>query len=246
MRGRTRRLNRLPPCHHQLMRDDLEGRHVVVTGAAGGLGPAVVEALLAAGATCHLPQRGRDGARPDGRRVIAPGVDLTDEAAVRAFYDSRPPLWASIHVAGGFKAAPILDTTLADLRGQLEMNLTTAFLCCRESARNMRAGGHGGRIVNVGSRAAAVPAGGAVAYTIAKAGVSALTQALADELGADGILVNAVVPSIIDTPANRAAMPAADHARWPKPEEIAAAIAWLVSPVSSLTSGALVPVYGRA
>jgi NAD(P)-dependent dehydrogenase (short-subunit alcohol dehydrogenase family) len=110
----------------------------------------------------------------------------------------------------------------------------------------MRAAGKGGRIANVSSRAAAVPAGGAIAYTISKAGVAALTQALADELRGDGILVNAVVPSIIDTPANRAAMPAADHARWPKPPEIAATLTWLISPANVLTWGALVPVYGRA
>jgi NAD(P)-dependent dehydrogenase (short-subunit alcohol dehydrogenase family) len=230
------------------MSTDLEGRHVVVTGASGGLGPAVVEALLAAGATCHLPLHGRAEGEPRDARVIAAGgVDLTDEASVRAFYASRPPLWGSIHVAGGFRAAPVLDTSLADLRGQLDLNLVTAFLCCREAARNMRAaGGSGGRIVNVSSRAAVAPAGGMIAYTVAKAAVAALTQALADELRGDGILVNAVAPSIIDTPANRAAMPAANHALWPKPAEIASAIAWLASPDNRLTSGALVPVYGRA
>ena len=220
---------------------------MVVTGAAGGVGPAVVDIFLAAGATCHLPLLGRaDGARTDARIVAAGGIDLTNEDAVRSFYAARPPLWASVHLAGGFRAGPILETSLAELRAQIDQNLTTAFLCCREAARNMRAGGQGGRIVNVGSRAAAAPAGGSVAYTVAKAGVATLTQVAADELRGEGILVNAVLPSIIDTPANRAAMPGADYARWPKPAEIAAAIAWLIAPANSLTSGALVPVYGRA
>jgi NAD(P)-dependent dehydrogenase (short-subunit alcohol dehydrogenase family) len=229
------------------MGNQLQGRHVVVTGAAGGLGPAVVDLLLDAGATCHLPLRGSGDAPPRNDRLVAVnGVDLTNEEAVRAFYAERPPLWASVHVAGGFRAGPALETTLADLRGQLDLNLVTAFLCCREAARNMRATKRGGRIVNVGSRAAVSPAGGTIAYTIAKTAVVALTEALADELRAEEILVNAVLPSIIDTPSNRTAMPGADHARWPKPADIARAIGWLISPDNALTSGALLPVYGRA
>jgi NAD(P)-dependent dehydrogenase (short-subunit alcohol dehydrogenase family) len=228
---------------------DFAGRHVVVTGAAGALGSAVIDVLLAAGAVCHVPLRG-DAARlrSDDRVIPAPGVDLTDEAAVVAFYAAGPPPWASIHLAGGFAAAAAVDTSLGDLRAELDRNLVTAFLCSREAARAMRARapGAGGRIVNVSSRAALEPAGGAIAYTIAKAGVATLTRALAKELGPAGIAVNAVVPSIFDTAANRAAMPGADHARWPKPAEIAATIAWLASPQQTLTSGALVPVYGHA
>ena len=165
-----------------------------------------------------------------------------------SFYGACPPLWASIHLAGGFKAAALGETTLRDLRGQVDLNLVTAFLCCREAVRNMRAKapGAGGRIVNVGSRAALVPSGGSIAYTVAKAAVGALTASLAKELEEERILVNAVVPSIIDTAANRAAMPKADFERWPKPSEIAATIGWLVSADSIVTSGALVPVYGRA
>jgi NAD(P)-dependent dehydrogenase (short-subunit alcohol dehydrogenase family) len=119
---------------------DLAERHVVITGAAGGLGPAVVEAMLAAGAICHLPVRADGDRLPRHARILAvEGVNLADEAAVTSFYARCPPLWASIHLAGGFKAALITDTSLADLRGQLDMNLATAFLCSREAVRNMRA-----------------------------------------------------------------------------------------------------------
>ena len=147
-----------------------------------------------------------------------------------SFYARCPPLWASIHLAGGFKAALIADTSLADLRGQLDVNLATAFLCSREAVRNMRAKAAGGRIVNVSSRAATVATGFSVAYTASKAAVSAMVRALADEVADDRILVNGVLPGTIDTPANRAAMPHAEHGKWTKPADIAAVIAWLVSP----------------
>lgn len=225
----------------------LEGQHVVVTGGSGALGGAVVEAFLAAGATCHVPERGARAPSPTPAGLeITPGVDLTDEAATRDYFAARPPLWASVHLAGGFAAAGIFETTLADLRRQLDLNLATAFLACREAGRNMRRGGRGGRIVNVVSRAALVPAAGMTAYTVSKAAVAALTAAIAAELASDRIVVNAVAPSIIDTPANRAAMPKADHDAWPKASEIAATIVWLASPDNQLTSGAIVPVYGRA
>jgi NAD(P)-dependent dehydrogenase (short-subunit alcohol dehydrogenase family) len=174
---------------------------------------------------------------------IAGNINLTDEAAASAYYAGVPPLWASIHLAGGFLAKPITDTSRADLDKQLEINLVTAYLCCREAVRAMRKSG-GGRIVNVAARVVEAPVGGMTAYSISKAGVAALTRALAVETKGDGILVNAVLPSIIDTPANRAAMPTADHAKWPKPAELAQAILWLASPENALTSGALVPVYG--
>jgi NAD(P)-dependent dehydrogenase (short-subunit alcohol dehydrogenase family) len=216
----------------------LAGKQIVVTGGHGALGGAVVEALSAAGATCHAPSQH--------------DLELTDEAAVVAYYARLPPLWASVHVAGGYAGAPFVDTSLADLRRQLDMNLTTCFLCCREAVKSMTrassagGAGAGGRIINVGSRAALAPAGGSIAYSLSKAAVVAMTQSLADEVKGSRILVNAVIPSTIDTPANRVAMPSARHDRWPKPTEIASAITWLASPDNELVSGALLPVYGMA
>lgn len=232
------------------MHCDLTGRHLVVTGGGGALGSAVVSTLLEAGATCHVPCKGaRDlesVARHGSERAHAVAdVELSDEAAVEAFYGALPALWGSIHLAGGFAMAPIERTRLADLRSQLDTNLTSCFLCCREAVASFRRG-RGGRIVNVAARPALVPAGGMLAYTTAKAAVASLTACLADEVRAEGILVNAIVPSIIDTPANRAAMPDADHSRWPTPAELARAIAYLASPENAVTTGALVPVYGRA
>jgi NAD(P)-dependent dehydrogenase (short-subunit alcohol dehydrogenase family) len=219
--------------------------HVVVTGGAGALGEAVVDAFVAAGRVCHVPLRGRTAPEPRPGVVWATGIDLDDEDAVAGFFASLPPIRASIHVAGGFAAKPFVETSRQDLEAMLRVNLLTCFLCCREAARRMRETG-GGAIVNVGSRVSEVPSAGAIAYTISKAAVAAMTRALAEELRPDGIRVNAVLPSVIDTPANRAAMPKADPDRWPKPAEIARTILWLASAESGLVSGALVPVYGSA
>lgn len=223
----------------------LAGQNVVITGGDGGLGPAVVEAFAQAGALCHLPVHGATFTHPHANVRVTGGIDLTSEDAVVGYYAALPPLAASVHLAGGFKAKPIAETSRADLLQQLELNLGTAFLCCREAIKAMRKSG-GGRIVNVAARVVEAPAAGMAAYSAAKAGVAALTRSLAEEVRKEGILVNAVLPSIIDTPANRAAMPGADVARWPKPGELARAILWLASPDNLLTSGALVPVYGKA
>src|SRR5205823_2651981 len=142
------------------------------------------------------------------------------EAAVTRYFESVTP-FASVHLAGGFAGGNATDTTLAAYEKMHVLNAITAFLCSREAVRAMRRGKQGGRIVNVISRAALAPAAGSIAYTASKAEVAAITLALAAETLADGILVNAIAPSIIDTPANRAAMPKADHARWPKASEIA-------------------------
>lgn len=225
-----------------------ENRHVVVTGASGELGAAVVRALVEAGAVCHLPVRGAAAHAIDfeGRdRVrVTGGIDLDDEGKVAAYYGSLPELWASIHCAGGFAMGPFESTSLADFGKMHSMNALSAFLCCREAVRKMPSGG---RIVNVAAEAGLEPRRGAgkVAYATSKASVVALTLALSEEVAPKGILVNAVVPSTMDTKANRAAMPKADFSRWATLPAVAGAIVFLASPQNEVTRGALVPVYGR-
>lgn len=229
---------------------DLTGRHVVITGGAGALGTPVVARLVAAGATCHVPCID-DGPGPRGLPGVryVPRVELTDEQAVASLYADLPDLWASIHLAGGFVWAKLADTSAQTARAQFEMNALTALLCSREAVKKIRAraanGEVGGRIVNVSSRGALHPTTGLTAYAMAKAAVVALTQALANELRSEQILVNAVAPSLIDTPANRAAMPDADFDKWAKPAEIAEAILFLASPSNALTTGSIVHVEGR-
>lgn len=233
------------------MNVDFTNRHAVITGATGELGEAVARLLLDAGATVHLPARNVAKAKSlyasAGERArIGLVADLADEAAVASFYASLPPLWASIHCAGGFAMGRVDDLALADFRRMLDMNAVAAFLCCREAVKGMR--GRGGRIVNVAAQPGVEPRRGAgmSAYAASKAAVAAITLALAEEVVGEGIWVNAVVPSIMDTEANRKAMPQADHAKWPKLSEVASTVAFLASPQNAVTRAALVPVYGRS
>lgn len=227
-------------------------RHVVVTGGTGALGTAVVGALIEAGATCHVPYRSEDEAQRFPHRdskqmsLVALG-DLSDEAAVNNFYGGLSRLWASIHIAGGFAFAPIEKSDKALLMSQIESNLVSAYLCSRAAVSAFRKAG-AGRIVNIAARPALEPrtAASMTAYAASKAGLAALTQALAEEVAKDGILVNAVAPSIMDTAANRKAMPKADFSAWPKVEEVAATILFLASPENAATRGAIVPVYGKS
>jgi NAD(P)-dependent dehydrogenase (short-subunit alcohol dehydrogenase family) len=231
---------------------DFQDRVVVVTGGTGALGTAVVGALLAAGAVCHVPYRSQEEAqrfphRNKPRVSLVPLADLADEAAVTTFYGGLTTLWASIHIAGGFAFTPIAQSNKALLMTQLESNLVSACLCSGAAVAALRRAGTGGRLVNVCARQALEPRLGAnlTAYAAAKAGVAAFTIALAEEVAGDGILVNAIAPSIMDTPANRTAMPKADFNTWPKVEEVAATILFLASPQNTVTRGAIVPTYGR-
>jgi NAD(P)-dependent dehydrogenase (short-subunit alcohol dehydrogenase family) len=205
--------------------------------------------LLAVGATCAVPyvheaeaQRFPHGGDPNVKLIAV--ADLADETAVAKVYDGLK-LWASIHIAGGFAMGGVAATGKAALMAQLDSNLVSCFLCCRAAVNVMARSG--GRIVNVAARPALEWRSGAgmTAYTIAKTGVAALTVALAEEVAKDGILVNAVAPSIMDTAANRNAMPKADFALWPKVDEVAATIVFLASPDNKVTRGAVVPVYGK-
>jgi NAD(P)-dependent dehydrogenase (short-subunit alcohol dehydrogenase family) len=231
---------------------DYRDRQVVVSGGTGALGGAVVGSLLAAGAFCHVPyihdgEAERFAHKGHERVRLVGGTDLADEAAVARLYAGVPRLWASIHIAGGFAMAPLVATDKKMLMAQLEMNLASCFLCCRAAVAAMKASG-GGRIVNVVARQALEPRTGAgmTAYTASKAAVAALTQALAQEVAGDGILVNAIAPSIMDTAQNRKDMPKADVTLWPKVEEVAATILFLASPENRVTRGAVVPVYGKS
>ncbi len=221
-------------------------RHVVVTGGVGALGTAVVDAFLNAGATCHVPLRDDVAEIARDRVTFYPSVNLAEQDQTDSFYSRVGPLWASIHLAGGFAAKKLRDSTKTDLMAQLDTNIVSCFLCCRAALKAF--GADGGRIVNVAARPALEPRTGAgmTAYTIGKSGVAALTAALAEEVAKDGVLVNAVAPSIMDTPANRKAMPKADHVVWPKVEQVAATILFLASPENTVTRGAVVPVYGRS
>ena len=209
--------------------------------------------LLDAGAVCHVPALD-DGeaerfphAGSDRVRLSVAG-DLAEWEAVERFFAGVDGLWASIHLAGGFDMGGIAESPPDLFERQVSMNAATCYLCCRAAISAIRATGDGGRIVNVSARPGVEPRTGAgmAAYAAAKAAVAALTQALAEEVAGESIWVNAVAPSILDTPANRAAMPDADHDAWPKTAEVAQTIVFLASPGSAATRGAVVPVYGGA
>jgi NAD(P)-dependent dehydrogenase (short-subunit alcohol dehydrogenase family) len=229
------------------------GKTALVTGGTGGLGAAVTGRLL-----------------DDGWRVVVPWVveaeldrverrdrlelvkaDLFDPAGVvaaasLAAADRDAPVRGVVNLVGGFQAGKrVHESPIEDFENQFRLNLRATYLVTQASLPALISAG-GGSVVCVGTRAALEPFSGAAGYAASKAAVTAFARAVAVEYLDDRVRCNAILPSVIDTPANRAAMPNADHERWVKPAEIAAVIAYLLSDDSSPTSGALIPVYGRA
>lgn len=236
----------------------LAGKSAIVTGGTGALGSEVVRALLEAGATVVVPYR-REGELETLRASLGLAaetplggalVDLTDEQAVTAYYATIAAQYGGIailvNVAGGFDGGkPVHEAGWAIWQRQLDLNLKTTVLSCAAATPHMIASG-GGAIINVGTRTATQPGANLAAYAAAKRAVLQLTEALAAELRDHTITVNSVLPSVIDTPANRAAMPQADHSAWVAPAAIARVILFLAGPDARIISGAHIPVYGKA
>lgn len=227
----------------------------VVTGGTGVLGRAVVLALLGAGTRVAVPYRGSRGweelraAAGRDARLLGKPCDLGDARATTAFLDGAARelggLGGLAAIAGGYAGSgPFEAAPEAEWDEMLRMNLAATAYACRAALPHLLK--QGGAIVTVGSRVVEAGGAGSAAYAVAKAGVHALTRALALENRDRGVRVNAVVPGIIDTPANRAAMPKADASRWPSPEAIAAVVLFLLSSDSAPVTGALVPVPGRS
>jgi NAD(P)-dependent dehydrogenase (short-subunit alcohol dehydrogenase family) len=233
----------------------LEGT-VLVTGGTGALGTAVVGELLAAGArvvsTWIVPeQRDRVEAELGSHELLELcEADCSTEAgaavAVDAATATSPPLAATVNLIGGYASGGRLHEAPADELGRmLDLNLMTAYWTTRAALPTMLEQG-GGSIVCVSAKAAVQPFKGSPAYNIAKTAVAGLVRALAVDYRDDGIRANAVLPSVIDTAANREQMPDADHSKWVPPAQIARVIRFLCGPDSAPTSGATIPVYGRS
>ncbi|GIF18921.1 NAD(P)-dependent dehydrogenase (short-subunit alcohol dehydrogenase family) [Actinoplanes tereljensis] len=225
-------------------------RTVIVTGGAGGLGTATVSAFLAGGWRVVAPVRpGRHAAVPAGAIVVE--GDLSDAADVTAAVaiaagDAGAPLRAVVNVAGAYAGGGLIaDTPIEDFEHMLTVNLRPTYLVTAAALPHLVAAGGGG-IVCVSSRAAVAPFAGAAGYVTAKAAVLAFAGAVAVEYKKAGVRCNTVLPSVIDTPANRRSMPDADFSRWVRPAEITPTILFLASDASAPTTGAQIPVYGQS
>jgi NAD(P)-dependent dehydrogenase (short-subunit alcohol dehydrogenase family) len=230
-----------------------DARTVVVTGGTGALGTGVVEVLLAAGfapVVTWVVERERDAAEErHGDDVRLERLDVTDPVSTAEFgarVDAHGGAWGLAHLVGGYRdGEPVAELDPAGWEQQIALNMSSAAYMMRALLPGMVTRG-GGRVVAVASRAALRPFAGSAAYAASKAGLVALVGAAAEDVKHAGVTVNCVVPSVIDTPANRAAQPDADPGRWVRPAEIGETIAFLLSDGASAVTGAAIPVYGRA
>jgi NAD(P)-dependent dehydrogenase (short-subunit alcohol dehydrogenase family) len=224
-------------------------RTAIVTGGTGGLGSAVTQTMLERGWRVVVPwiaERELERVRErDGLELVQ--ADLTDPDSVANVVSvAGDGLGALVNLVGGFAmGGRVHETPVEEFEAQLRLNLRPTYLMCAAAIPALRRGG-GGAIVCVSSRAAVRPFPGAAGYITAKAAVLAFVDALHEEYRDDGIRANAIMPSVIDTPANRRSMPDSDFDRWVKPEEIARVIAVLCSDDMRVTGGGHIPVYGRA
>ncbi len=234
--------------------DDMD-RVAIVTGGTGALGQAVTAALLAAGATVVVPYRAvapfEDLRRSLGERAArlhGEPADVAEETEVARLVERTLAAYGRIDIllnlVGGFEGGRFVETGVDLWERMLRLNLRPTLLCTRAVLPRMLERG-AGRIVTVGSRQALEPSAGSSAYGAAKAAVVSLTQSVAREIRTSGVTINCVVPSTIDTPANRAAMPKGDPTKWVKPEEVAALILYLCSDAAAAVNGAVIPIYGQ-
>jgi NAD(P)-dependent dehydrogenase (short-subunit alcohol dehydrogenase family) len=231
-----------------MVQDSLAGRRVIVFGGTGALGNAVVEKALSDDAVvivADAKEADPSSANPKVRYVT---VDALDEESVESCFETIDgPPWAVINLIGGFAGGQVIaDLDLAVLRRQLELNLITAATITKHAVRKIKTSGLGGRIIHTSSRVATQDGHNGFSYSVSKLDVVRLVEATAAEVRDDAITVNCIMPSIIDTPANRSSMPTADYSKWPRAEQIANVISFLASEESELISGAAIPVYGRA
>lgn len=225
----------------------MDGKVIVVTGASGALGKVVAETALARGARVAGVDHAASMTAATDNRIELGGVDLSDAAATKKAIDAAVAhfgrLDALVNIAGGFAFETVADGDPKTWQHMYALNVLTALNASRSAIPHLVASG-AGRIVNVGAMGALQAGSGMGAYAASKAGVHRLTEALAAEWKGR-ITVNAVLPSTIDTPANRASMPRADFAKWVTPQELAEVILFLVSDAASAVTGALLPVSGR-
>jgi NAD(P)-dependent dehydrogenase (short-subunit alcohol dehydrogenase family) len=225
----------------------------LITGGTGGLGAAVTRAFLDGGWRVVVPvyDEAERERVPAHERLVLESADLFDPdsaaaVAETAAGDGAAPLRAVVNLVGGFAPGERVHATPVEaFEQQLRLNLRPTYLVCQATLPHLQAAG-GGAIVCISSRAALRPFPGASGYVVGKAAVLAFVDVLAEEYRRDDIRVNAILPSVIDTPFNRRAMPDADHSTWVAPEQIAAVVRFLCEDGSQAISGAHVPVYGRA